>query len=252
MTMDEGALQLASERLSEVAKEKETLLKYKRTLVEVGTEENSDEDPAEFLRDSIVDFNKGFKKAPETLKRRLLRETIQQLVLTAEGLAIWYYLADAKVPGNKLQLVKEIKQDPEGNETENLFLMPRASGDHSNLQVLRSVIGKNGEGCANLLEQAGAFSVSNRYAIKWAKDNLDLSELARLRWIEKWTVTRIANHLGWGRTAIVSKLGRMAKAPDSVVDGRVRSRIKSSRHRFIGTSKASSDPNFEGNLANHK
>ncbi len=47
--------------------------------------------------------------------------------------------------GSKLQLVKEFKQDPEGNETENLFLMPRASGDHSNLQVLHSVIGKNGD-----------------------------------------------------------------------------------------------------------
>lgn len=103
------------------------------------------------------------------------------------------------------------------------------------------MIPKTGEGCAKLLEQAGAFSVFNRYAIKWAKDNLDLGELARLRWIEKWTVTRIANHMGWGRTAIVRKLGRMAKAPDSVVDGRVRSRIKSRKHRFMGTSKASGE-----------
>ncbi len=96
-------------------------------------------------KDSIADFNRGFKKAPETLKRRLLRETIQQLVLTSEGLAIWYYLADAKIPGNKLQLVKELKKGPEGIETEVLFLAPRASGDHSNLQVLSSDIGKNGD-----------------------------------------------------------------------------------------------------------
>ncbi len=145
MNMDEGALQLASERLSEVAKEKSNLVKYKSELVEIGIEAELHEGQSEFLRDSLSDFNKGFKKAPDMLKRRLLRETIQQLVLTSEGLAIWYYLADAKVPGNKLQLVKELKQDPEGKEIENLFLMPRASGDHSNLQVLRSDIGKNGD-----------------------------------------------------------------------------------------------------------
>ena len=36
--------------------------------------------------------------------------------------------------------------------------------------------------------------VSIRYQIQWERSKMDLAELARKRWIEKWTIPRIAKH----------------------------------------------------------
>ena len=36
--------------------------------------------------------------------------------------------------------------------------------------------------------------VSIRYQIQWERSKLDLAELARKRWIEKWSVLKMAKH----------------------------------------------------------
>ncbi|MGZ3797498.1 MAG: hypothetical protein ACXVB1_14095 [Pseudobdellovibrionaceae bacterium] len=46
---------------------------------------------------------------------------------------------------------------------------------------------------------------------------------------------RIAEHFGWGRTAVVRYLGKLQANPDLIEDGRARSRAKSRRHRFMGS-----------------
>lgn len=89
----------------------------------------------------------------------------------------------------------------------------------TNLSVLRSPIDGNGEGIANIVEPS-VLSVSRAYGTIWKKESLDLTELARKRWIEKWTVDRIAHHFGWGRTAVVRYLRRLrAKGFDLDVCG---------------------------------
>jgi DNA-binding transcriptional regulator LsrR (DeoR family) len=39
-------------------------------------------------------------------------------------------------------------------------------------------------------------------AALWKKEQIDLAELARLRWVEKWKYERLAAHFGVGRTKI--------------------------------------------------
>ena len=39
-------------------------------------------------------------------------------------------------------------------------------------------------------------AVSRVYSIIWKRPDLDLKELARLRWIHKWSVARLAAHFG--------------------------------------------------------
>lgn len=93
----------------------------------------------------------------------------------------------------------------------------------------------NGEGRANLLETS-ILSVSKNYSLVWNKAKLDLQELAVKRWVERWNVDRIAAHFGYGRTAVVRKLGQLKRNPALILDGRARSHAKSRKHRFMGCS----------------
>lgn len=94
---------------------------------------------------------------------------------------------------------------------------------------------KTGEGPAKLLEIASVLSVHVEYAIVWKKDNIDPQELASKRWVERWTVDRIASHFGWGRTAVVRKLGELKANPELIEDGVARSHVKSRKYRFMGS-----------------
>jgi DNA-binding transcriptional regulator LsrR (DeoR family) len=48
--------------------------------------------------------------------------------------------------------------------------------------------------------------VVKNYAALWFRSEIDLDELARLRWVMKWTLRRIAAHLGIPKTNIVKGL----------------------------------------------
>ncbi|MDG0818069.1 hypothetical protein [Bdellovibrio svalbardensis] len=78
-------------------------------------------------------------------------------------------------------------------------------------------------------------SVSKTYTTIWKKEAIDLAELAQKRWVEKWTIEKIAAHMGWGRTAVVRYLGRLKANPDLILDGRVRSHVKSRKYRVMGS-----------------
>ncbi|HEY8269357.1 MAG TPA: hypothetical protein VIG33_00590 [Pseudobdellovibrionaceae bacterium] len=105
-------------------------------------------DAREFVRESIEgvsknlnDFKRGFVKAKGSLKKRLLRRLLKQVVLTSEGLLVFMYLADGSdIPNHQIKLVKEL--DKKTNEIEAIYLTRKASGDDSNLSVLRSPIGR--------------------------------------------------------------------------------------------------------------
>ena len=43
-------------------------------------------------------------------------------------------------------------------------------------------------------------------AALWKKEQIDLAELARLRWVEKWKIERIASHAGIGTTSVKRSL----------------------------------------------
>jgi len=52
-------------------------------------------------------------------------------------------------------------------------------------------------------------------AALWKREQIDLAELARLRWVERWKYERLANHFGIGRTT-VRDLIRQIKATPSL------------------------------------
>lgn len=45
------------------------------------------------------------------------------------------------------------------------------------------------------------------------KEKLDLVELARLRWVEKWTIERLARHFDAGTTTIKERISKIRHSP---------------------------------------
>lgn len=89
-----------------------------------------------------------------------------------------------------------------------------------------------GEGCDKILELS-ALSCNTFYTVAW-RETIDLTELARKRWVEKLSMDRIAVDLGWGRTAVVRHLGKIRANPSLVKDGQVRLRIHRTKCKFLG------------------
>ena len=50
------------------------------------------------------------------------------------------------------------------------------------------------------------------YRISWARDNRISAELAKLRWERKWTLQRIADHMGMSYASVHMRLGRIGKS----------------------------------------
>ena len=70
----------------------------------------------------------------------------------------------------------------------------------------------NGGGCAKLQELSGPV-VSLVYKLAWEREYLDLTELARLRWVEGWKVSRLADYFEVSRTAIKERLRAIKSNP---------------------------------------
>lgn len=94
---------------------------------------------------------------------------------------------------------------------------------------------KLGEGYAKLLETS-VLSTAVSHQIVWIKDKVDLQDLAIKRWVDRLSMDELARHFNCGRTAIVRKIGQLKRSPDMILDGKVRSHVKSRKHRFMGRS----------------
>jgi hypothetical protein len=64
-----------------------------------------------------------------------------------------------------------------------------------------------------MLQEPGGLVVSQAYSIHWQREYLDLTELARLRWIEHWRIDRLALHFGVSRTAIEERIRAVKQNP---------------------------------------
>lgn len=74
----------------------------------------------------------------------------------------------------------------------------------------------NGAGCRKLQEPEGLV-VSQTYNMSWDRIYLNLTEVARLRWVEGWNLDSIALHFATTKTAIKERL-RTAKHNPSRID----------------------------------
>ena len=73
----------------------------------------------------------------------------------------------------------------------------------------------SGGGCAKLQELSGPV-VSQAYKLAWEREYLDLSELARLRWVEGWKVSRLADYFEVSTTAVKERLRAIKSNPSRV------------------------------------
>jgi hypothetical protein len=67
-------------------------------------------------------------------------------------------------------------------------------------------------GCANLPEP-DRLAVSINYKVTWERNNINLAELARLRWVERWQIARIADHFEVCGSAVSQALRRIEAKP---------------------------------------
>ncbi len=90
----------------------------------------------------------------------------------------------------------------------------------------------DGEGCDKILELS-ALSCNMDCTVAW-KETIDLTKLARKRWVEKRSMGRIAAEIGWGRKAVIRYLGKIRSNPDLVKDGKIRLLIYRRKKTFMG------------------
>ena len=65
---------------------------------------------------------------------------------------------------------------------------------------------------ANLVEPQ-KLTVNRFYEVLWKKQEIDLTVLAKLRWIDKWSIERLAKHFDLGTTAIKCRLKALKSKP---------------------------------------
>lgn len=102
------ALKLISERLENISKQKIQLSSHLVTL-ERNLEESIDaSQSADYIQEKLVAFENGFHKSTPAQRKRFVRKTIQQVVLKADSLAIWFFQSEEdETPGRKLKLVRD-------------------------------------------------------------------------------------------------------------------------------------------------
>ncbi len=69
-----------------------------------------------------------------------------------------------------------------------------------------------GGGYTKLQELSGPV-VSQVYKLAWERGYLDLTELARLRWVEGWKVSRLADYFEISQTAVDERLRAIKRNP---------------------------------------
>lgn len=134
-------LKMMSDRLELIAKQKN---QYVESLKMFESKQNDVFDAAEsaqFIRSSIVEFEKGFDKAPMGLKKRLVRNTLKQVVLAHDKLAFWFF-TDEDDQGSGQRHLKLVQD--ESSEV-GVSLASGADFAVSNLSVQGLDIGKIGD-----------------------------------------------------------------------------------------------------------
>jgi hypothetical protein len=141
----------SAEVIKHAVKTFEALSKEKSELEEKIARLDSGADQEELIKESVQviqynlrEFERGFRKAKGSMKKRLLRRLLKQVVLSPNGLHIFMQLADGmEIPNLQIKLIRfENKKDANNPK---FAITRKASGDDSNLQVLGSVIRKDGD-----------------------------------------------------------------------------------------------------------
>ena len=143
--MDTKSLTLASDRLNSLAERRDAI---EVRLAVIDREASSSASPfeqAQFVEDNLKDLLKGWSKATNSLKKRLLRRAIRRIVVTKEEMLITFWLsADQRDGAPKVGLLAEAKPQAEILEFRRRSRLADAQGVDQNLYVGSSLNRKNG------------------------------------------------------------------------------------------------------------
>ena len=90
---------------------------------------------------------------------------------------------------------------------------------------------QNGAGRPKLGKPIGAVA-SRIYAVSWKRQQIDLTRLAKLRWVDKLQIDVLTQLFGVSRTLLVKQLGIIRANPNLVTHGPTRRLIKLKERRF--------------------
>ena len=138
------ALKLVMKTFESLSKEK-TDLENRLVRMSNGAERQEGiKESVQIIQDNLREFERAYRKAKGSMKKRLLRKLLKQVILSPEGLHIFMQLADGiEIPNHQIKLIRFEGLKDERNP--QYVLTRKASGDDSNLQVFNSVIGKLGD-----------------------------------------------------------------------------------------------------------
>ena len=138
------ALKFAMKTFENLSKEKADLEECLARLNSNSDEEGIIRESANAIEENLRGFERGYAKAKGSMKKRLLKKLLKQVVVTPEGIYIFMQLADGvEIPNHKIKLIRF--EGPEGQKKAPYAITQKASGDDSNLQVLRSDNNTNGD-----------------------------------------------------------------------------------------------------------
>lgn len=133
MQLGEEALKLASDELNRLAKQKQDLEKYLSTLDPKGNDPYAFKEQALFVENQIRWCMQGWAKATPAMRKRLLRRTIREIVVTQTELWITFWTSSE----DRDISLKIGPQSEDSNDQGNIISIGRRSRPSSNANEKR-------------------------------------------------------------------------------------------------------------------
>lgn len=203
-------INLVHEKLEKLAAKKKLLITDREALVLKIEEINDAKAGRSVIETNAQEFKKGWSKACQAMKRRLLRRLVDSLIYTREGLYAYYVTAKEQITVQPISSKKMASEENSEAMSNNIYSIKKNPRYPSRISADGGVprVGIGG-GYPSKVEPNRALCVSMVRGASWARNTLDLAELARLRQIDGLTTAEIAARLGYGRSTVVKAIGKL-------------------------------------------
>ncbi len=210
------SFKLAVESMEQLAKQKRNLSERLECLMEQSGEESGLLQSLDVLRDYLQEFNRGWAKLTVAQQKRLLRRTIVRLEVHPNMVGINFLLADGRLGFMPIDSGVQATNISAIDASQNVILPFKTKKPaESNLSVQNLRVVNSGEGCPRVVEHQ-ELTVTRWYQIEWRRQVVDLTELAKRRWIDKIKIDELAQEFGLGTTQIKLYIRRIKGNPDAV------------------------------------
>ncbi len=144
--LGEDSLKMASERLEDLAKRKKALESQIQEHERIVADKASVKDKVIFVEDNLKDLLRGWAKATNAMKKRLLRRAIKRIVVTKDEMKVVFWLSAEERDGSNTEpKASEIESGADVLEFRRRSRQAFEKSDR-NLSIPGSLIGKIGRG----------------------------------------------------------------------------------------------------------